>query len=81
MDNYELLKLIQKAFKEAFGTEEILVTADAKPEEIPGWDSLGHAVLTSALEKVFNVTFDIDELMAMEDVPAIIEVMRNKISG
>lgn len=80
MHEQELLEKIQQGFKDAFGTNPSLVTIDAKPENIPGWDSLGHAVLTSSLEKTFHVTFDIDELMAMEDVAAIIEVMNNKLA-
>ncbi|WP_435627781.1 acyl carrier protein [Candidatus Ferrigenium straubiae] len=80
MNEQELMEKIQQSFKVAFGTDPSLVTIDAKPENIPGWDSLGHATLTLSLEKTFNVTFDIDELMAMEDVAAIIEVMRNKIT-
>lgn len=80
MNEQELLEKIRQGFKDAFGTDPSLVTIGAKPENIPGWDSLGHAALTLSLEKMFNVTFDIDELMAMEDVAAIVEVMRNKLT-
>lgn len=80
MTEQEILQKIQQAFKVSFGTAPEQVVAGAMPNEIPGWDSLGHAVLASNLEHVFSVTFDIDELMAMEDVSAIIEVMKNKAS-
>ncbi|MFA7402901.1 MAG: acyl carrier protein [Pelobacteraceae bacterium] len=80
MQEQGLLDTIRSGFKDAFGTEPSLVTIDSKPEDIPGWDSLGHAVLTTSLEKIFNVSFDIDELMAMEDVAAIVEVMQNKLN-
>lgn len=80
MTEQEMSQKIQQAFKSAFGTTPEQVVIGATPNEIPGWDSLGHAVLASNLEQIFNVTFDIDELMAMEDVSAIVEVMKNKAS-
>lgn len=76
----EILSKIQLAFKSAFGTDSALVHIDAVPEQIPGWDSLGHVKLTSQLEKTFNISFDIDELMAMENVKAIIEVISKRIN-
>jgi len=78
MHNQEIIKKIRDGFRDAFGTDPSLVTADSKPEDIPGWDSLGHAVLTSCLEKKFNITFDIDELMAMEDVSSIIQILETR---
>jgi acyl carrier protein len=75
----EIISQVRQAFKEAFGTPEEVVSVGATPSDIAGWDSLGHAKLTACLEKVFNITFDIDELMAMEDVATIVDIMRNKL--
>ena len=46
---------------------------------VPGWDSLGHASLAATLEQVFNVSLDIDDLMAMEDVRSVVEVLQKKL--
>lgn len=78
MSDQQLLERIRQGFKNAFGTTPEEVYIGATPDQIPGWDSLGHAVLASSLEQVFNTTFDIDELMAMEDVASIVEVMKKK---
>lgn len=72
----ELLHLIRKGFAEAFGTEPDRVSLESTPEDIPGWDSLGHTSLIAQLETLFSTTFDLDEMMEMEDVSAIASVLR-----
>lgn len=78
MGDQQLMEKIRLGFKTAFGTTPDEVQIGATPDQILGWDSLGHAVLASSLEQVFNTSFDIDELMAMEDVASIVEVMKKK---
>ncbi|MBF0142123.1 MAG: acyl carrier protein [Magnetococcales bacterium] len=80
MTREEILAKVRLAFHESFGTEAALVVAEAIPEQIPGWDSLGHATLVVSLEKVFELTFEIDDLMAMESVAAIVEIVSRKIA-
>ena len=79
MDEATLLTRIQRAFHAAFGTSPSLVTMNATPDAISGWDSLGHAVLANKLEQEFGLSFDIDELMAMEDVKSIVSVLNRKL--
>ena len=65
---------------EPLGDREVpeLVTEDAAPEQIPGWDSLGHAELVGALEAEFGLSFDVDEIMDMENVAAIVRIVSEK---
>lgn len=79
MEKEAILAIVKTVFKESFGVDPAIIRFGAKPEDIPGWDSLGHATLTSNLEKKLNVTFDIDELMDMENVDAIINIISKKI--
>lgn len=75
MSDTELLEIIQKGFIKAFGSEIKGITLKSTPEDIPGWDSLGHTLLISELESIFSIAFDIDEMMEMEDVSAIVRVL------
>ncbi|CAN2039930.1 Acyl carrier protein [Candidatus Magnetomoraceae bacterium gMMP-15] len=78
--NYdEIFNKIKQAFKEAFDTDSELVNINTTPEQIPGWDSLGHTVLGIKLEEIFKTSFDIDDLMAMENVKSIIQVIQKKL--
>ena len=68
----EILPKIQKAFHESFGVDASSVTLDTAPGGVPGWDSMGHLTLATNLEQAFGVSFDVDELMEMENVQAIV---------
>ncbi len=63
------------AFNAAFGTDPSLVSPESVPADIPGWDSLGHVSLVAELEKVFGITFMVDEVMEMEDVATILRLL------
>jgi len=44
------------------------LSADSTPDNTPGWDSLGHLLLASALEKAFSVTFDPVEIVSINSL-------------
>lgn len=74
----EILPKIQKAFQDSFGTEASSVTIDTAPAAVPGWDSMGHLTLAANLEQAFGMSFDVDELMEMENVKAIVRIIQGK---
>jgi acyl carrier protein len=76
----DVLSRVQKVFQLAFGVEPQAVTVDTRPNDVEGWDSLGHASLASGLESEFNLSFDVDELLAMESVREIIRIVESKLA-
>lgn len=50
------------AFKETFFVEESELE-NLKYQAIPTWDSVGHMALMAALEDVFSVELDIDDII------------------
>jgi acyl carrier protein len=74
-----LLPRVQSAFQRAFDLDPGSVTLDTQPDDIPKWDSLGHATLVCSLECEFRIRFDIDELLALENVREILAVVRRKL--
>lgn len=72
------LDKLQQAFNSCFDTPKEVVTSEATPDDIEGWDSLGHAMLCAQIEEQFAIELDIDEMMAMDSVAAIIKVLTNK---
>jgi acyl carrier protein len=75
----DLLSKVQSAFESAFGIDPQTVSIESTPSDIPAWDSMGHVVLASSLEGVFGLSFDVDDLMEMEDVKRIIKVVQWKL--
>lgn len=70
---------VQGAFRAAFDVDPQSITLETKPGDIPAWDSMGHVALVSSLEQAFGVTFDVDEVMEMENVRQIVMILERKI--
>jgi acyl carrier protein len=76
----DVLTKVQSAFKSAFDVDPRTVTMDTTPDEVPAWDSMGHVTLASSLEQTFGLTFDVDDLMEMENVREICRVVQAKLA-
>ncbi len=72
---------VQRAFQRAFDVDPASISLETQPEDVAQWDSLGHATLAYTLEQEFNVRFDVDELMAMENVRTILTVIGHKLDA
>ena len=71
---------VQAAFKAAFDVEPQSITIDTTPADIPAWDSMGHVALVSSLEQAFGLSFDVDEVMEMENVRQIVKIVEAKLA-
>jgi acyl carrier protein len=76
----QVLTKVQEAFKAVFDVDPQSVTLKTSAGDIPGWNSLGHLSLTTHLEEMFGFTFDVDELMEMENVGEIVRIISAKLS-
>jgi acyl carrier protein len=77
----DVLAGVQKAFRSAFDLDPGSVTINTVPADIRAWDSMGHVALASSLEQEFNLTFDVDELMEMENVREIVRIVQSKLAA
>ena len=49
------------------------ISADARPSDIPEWDSVGHLNLMLALEDAFGVQLSIHDMSRLNSVSAILK--------
>ena len=75
----DVLSRVRKAFSAAFDVEPSSVNINTVPADIKAWDSMGHVTLASSLEQEFNLTFDVDDLMEMENVREIVRLLQTKL--
>ncbi len=76
MPDTPTLEKIRDVFAAVLGVPREIVTADATPERIPGWDSLAHLSLVSEIEKALGASFTMDEVLAVKcagDFAAIVD--------
>ena len=69
------MRTIEQVVSSVFGVERESVDESSSPESVEGWDSMGHVNLVVALERTFNVSIDIDDMMEMVSVRKIREIM------
>ena len=79
-DTDYILGKVKEAFQAAFDIDPQLVHMEADASDIEGWDSVGHLLLASNLEQVFEISLDVDELMEMENVREIVRIIATKLS-
>jgi len=80
-DTDQVLPKVREAFKSVFDIDPQSLTLETSAGDIPGWNSLGHLSLTTNLEQTFGISFDVDELMEMENVREIVRIISAKLPG
>jgi acyl carrier protein len=76
----DLLIKIRSAFSETFDVDPQSISIETTPNDIPPWDSMGHISLVSNLERAFGLSFDVDEVMEMENVRQILRIIEVKLA-
>lgn len=66
---------LKRVFGELFKVGPASWSDALSPEQVQGWNSLGHLALINALEAEFSVTFEDGDLTEMETVGKIKAVL------
>lgn len=69
------LERINKVFKTVFNNEDLIITEKTCADDVAGWDSLQHINLLAMLEKEFQIEFDIDQIVALENVGDMVRII------
>lgn len=70
---------IQDIFREIFDDQNLIVDENTNPENIKEWDSLAHVNILVAIEKEFDVKFEISEIENTKNVEEILKLVIKKI--
>ena len=71
-----MLDRLARLFHEVFDHDPGRFSKETLPEDVAKWDSLGHMNLVGALEREFELEFEIDEIMEMASVARILEILK-----
>ena len=69
MRNYEIYKNV---FISIFSSKEI----EKLEFGSPGWDSAGHLILITELEKAFNITFKIEDILNFKSFKDGVDILK-----
>ncbi len=67
----EVASIIRSTFKQP----NLTITAETTADDVPGWDSLSHAVLLMNVERAFGVRFAAAQIFDLENVGALAELV------
>lgn len=60
-------------------TDVTNVTEECTIGDFPQWDSIGHLTILTNVEEAFDINFEPEEMMDLEDVHDIIEAVEEKL--
>lgn len=55
------------------------VTENSMVGDFPAWDSVGHLSILSNVEETFDISFEPEEMMEIEDVKDIVNAVNAKL--
>jgi acyl carrier protein len=79
MQDTEILNQLTDVFQDVFDADDITLTPDLTPSEIPGWDSARYITLVVATEARFRVRFEPAELESMRTVGDFVRRIQGKL--
>ena len=71
---------LAKIFKDTFNLDDSKVNDGIKYEQLEGWDSMGHLMLITAIEKEYGIGLLPDEVIIMGDIPTITKIINSHLA-
>ena len=78
MTREEILKELNEVFQEVFDDESIIVNETTTANDIEDWDSLMHISLVNAVEKAFDVKFEMKDIVSWKNVGEMINTIESE---
>lgn len=76
----DTLEKVIEIVAETCSVEKSEVTENSMVGDFPAWDSVGHLTILSSVEEAFDISFEPEEMMEMEDVKDIVEAVKGKLA-
>ena len=70
---------VKEIIAEAIEVQVTTIDDDTAIGDFPKWDSMGQIIIISSLEKEFDIKFDPEVIMDLEDVGDMIEAVEERI--
>lgn len=76
----EIMHRLEPIFRDVFDDPNLKIVGESNAESIPGWDSLAHINLVSAVESEFKIRFALSELQDLKNVGDMVSLMHGKLA-
>ena len=79
-DNMETLEKVIEIVASTCEVDKSEVTGDSTVGDFPAWDSMGHLSILTNVEEAFDICFEPEEMMELEDVNDIVKAVEEKLA-
>lgn len=79
MTRKEVFEKLNNVFCDVFDDDSIVLTEETNSNDIEDWDSLEQINLIVAIEKEFNIKFEISEVNKMKNVGEMVDTIMTRI--
>lgn len=79
MSREEIYEQLNEVFRDVFDDEDITVNDTTTADDIEDWDSLEHINLIVAVEKKFNIKFNMGEVYKFKNVGEMVDAIIAKM--
>jgi len=76
----DILEKVIEIVAAACDVEKSEVSENSMVGDFPAWDSMGHLSILSGVEEAFDISFEPEEMMEMEDVKDIVAAVGAKLA-
>ena len=80
MSREKIFDEMKKIFRDVFEDEALEINNETNAEDIEDWDSLEQINLLIAMEKKFEIKFNINEVTSIQNVGEMLELIEGKVS-
>ena len=79
MTREEVYENLNEVFCDVFDDEDIKVNDATTADDIEDWDSLEHINLVVAVEKKFNIKFNMGEVNSFKNVGEMVDIILKRV--
>ncbi|WP_313084888.1 acyl carrier protein [Pseudomonas sp.] len=81
MTEAEVLQQLTPVFRDVFDDDDLVLAPSMTANDIDGWDSQTHVMLTVAAEQRFGIKFRTAELESLRNVGHFAQVIASKLEA
>jgi len=68
MKNLSIQERMSEVFRDVLDNDAIILTRETTADDIEEWDSLSHITIIVAIEKEFNVKFNLSDIKPLRNI-------------
>ena len=80
MDSMEVKNKVIEIVAGICETDASQISENTAIGDFPQWDSVGQLAILSSVEEAFEISFEPEEMMEIEDVKDIVDAVNNKLA-